>query len=349
MVKIGVVGCGYWGPNLIRVLAELRDAQLSAICDLSEDRLNYAKRMYPLVRLTSNYKELLSSKEIDAVVLATPPETHFPLAQEFLSTGKHLLVEKPLALKSSECESLIEIAKKNGAILMSGHTFVYNAAVGKMKEYIDKGELGNIYYIYSSRLNLGKVRTTINALWNFAPHDISIILYLLGEEPASVSTVGHSYLQSDLEDVVFMNLRFKSGVSANIHVSWLDPHKVRRMTVVGSKKMVVYDDVSPEAKITVYDKGIDKITDKERLKEVGTFGDFQLLLRTGDVHIPKINFVEPLKTECAHFVDCIKNGKRPITDGYAGLGVVRILESAQESMKKGGVPMNIERVQLSQR
>lgn len=341
-INVGFIGCGYWGPNLIRNMAQLPMARIEAICDTQEERLEPFKDAYPDVKLTTKYAELLNDSRIDAVVIATPAHTHYKFAKDSLLLNKHVLVEKPLALSVTECNELIGIARKNNRILMAGHTFIYNAAVNKVKEYIDSGELGHVYYIYSQRLNLGRVRNDINAMWNFSPHDISIILYWLNKEPIRVSAKGFSYLQPEIEDVAFLTLEFREGVMAHIHISWLDPNKTRMMTVVGSNKMIVYDDVSTNAKIKLYDKGFLKKNNKDGFGKFQNFAEFQLIQRAGNLIIPKFDFIEPLYVECKHFLDCIKNNKKPITDGVSGLRVVRVLEAAQKSMDKGGVSVEIE-------
>ena len=347
-IKVAQIGLGYWGPNLARSLNALEGADLHTLCDPREDRLSHLKRQYPAVRTTGDFGSVLAEPEIDAIVLATPVHTHFELAKAALQAGKHVMVEKPLAQTSAQCKELIKIAEKHKLTLMVGHVFIYNAAVRKVKEYIQSGELGEIYYIYSQRLNLGQVRQDVNALWNFAPHDISILCYWLDAEPERVVARGYSYIQSDVEDVVFMSLDFPNNVGANVHISWLDPHKIRLMTVVGSNKMIVYDDVSADARITVYDKGVTKKMKEApdgkgiSLGRYETFGEFQLLLRAGDVLIPKVEFVEPLKVECQHFIDCIRSGQQPMTDGYDGLRVVATLEAAQQSLTHHGTSIAIE-------
>lgn len=338
MIKIGVIGCGYWGPNLIRNLSELDSCRLVSVCDTREDRLGYIRKKFNGIHTTANYREILESGDIDGVVIATPPTTHFSLAKEALLSGKDVMVEKPLAESVEGCVELIDIAKRNKRILMAGHTFIYNAAVRKLKEIVETGDMGEIYYIYSNRLNLGIIRSDVNALWNFAPHDLSILLYLLEKEPISVNAKGYSFIQRGIEDVVFMNLDFPDNIGANIHISWLDPNKMRRMTVVGSKKMVVYNDISPDAKIMVYDKGVMSNHETGSGQVFENYGDFQFLLRSGDIHIPKIDFKEPLKVECGHFIECIKERKEPLTDGNHGLKVVKILEAAQRSLNEGGIP-----------
>ena len=340
-VKVAVIGCGYWGPNIIRNFHQLPEAHLLSVCDLRQERLDYVREHFPDVEVTKDLDSLLARKDVDAVVVTTPADNHFSLTKQILEADKHVLVEKPLAQTSAECKELIDLAESKGKTLMVGHTFLYNGAVRKLKEFVVNNELGDIYYLYSSRLNLGRIRSDINAMWNFAPHDVSIVLYLLDREPVSVSAKGQSYIQPGIEDVVFMHLDFDDGVKAMIHISWLDPNKVRRMTLVGSKKMVVYDDVSRDAKIVVYDKGIDKVNIDESFGEFEGFGEFQLRLRAGDMYIPEIDFVEPLKVECSHFIDCIVTRKKPLTDGEEGLRGVKILEAAQQSLKKDGAAVKI--------
>jgi predicted dehydrogenase len=340
IVKIALVGLGYWGPNLARNLASLKEVQLYMLCDLCADRLAQFSRQYPEAHMTSDYDAVINAQEIDGVVIATPVHTHFALAKRALQAGKHVMVEKPLAQTSAQCRELIALAEHQGLTLMAGHVFIYNPAVRKVKEYIDSGLLGQIYYIYSQRLNLGIIRQDVNALWNFAPHDISIINHWLGAAPIDVVVRGYSYVQPGIEDVVFMTLDYPGGVGANVHISWLDPHKIRRMTIVGSEKMVVYDDVSADARIIIYDKGVTRKhnastspnPDSHSLGRYETFGEFQLLLRAGDVLIPKLDFAEPLKLECQHFIDCIRTGQQAMTDGYDGLRVVQVLEAAQASL-----------------
>jgi predicted dehydrogenase len=339
-VQVAIVGLGYWGPNLARSLASLKGVQLHTLCDARAELITHFERQYSGVHTTSDYYELLNDREIDAVVIATPVHTHFELAQAALRAGKHIMVEKPLAQTAAQCRELIRLAEQGRLTLMVGHVFIYNSAVRKVKEYIDSGLLGQIYYIYSQRLNLGIIRQDVNALWNFGPHDLSILNYWLGTAPLSVLARGYSYIQPGIEDVVFMNLEYPDGIGANVHISWLDPHKTRRMTIVGSEKMVMYDDVSADSRIVIYDKGVTKkrtiaassSANHISLGQYETFGEFQLLLRAGDVLIPKLDFVEPLKLECQHFIDCIRTGQTPMTDGYDGLRVVQALEAAQFSL-----------------
>jgi predicted dehydrogenase len=345
-VNVALVGLGYWGPNLARNIAILDGGRLHTLCDAQPDRLARHGRQYPGTRTTTDFETVLADDEVDAVVLATPVVSHFELAKRAMEAGKHVMVEKPLARTSAECAELVQLADRAGLTLMVGHVFLYNAAVRRMKDYIDSGELGDVHYVYSQRLNLGQVRHDVNALWNFAPHDLSILMYWLGNGPERVIARGYAYVQPEIEDVVFMTLDYPGGVGANVHISWLDPFKTRQMTVVGSKKMIVYDDVSADARITIYDKSVART---RRSPEAGppgsyeTFGEFQLLLRAGDVLIPKVDFVEPLRVECQHFVDCITSGERPLTDGVSGLEVVRALEAAQASMEAGGAAQPVGR------
>jgi predicted dehydrogenase len=337
MVNVGIIGSGYWGPNLIRNLNELDTATVQVVCDKIPERLDYVKTKFPnIAQTTTDMFEVIQNTAIEAVVVATPAETHYELVKAVLQSGKHVLVEKPLALQSSQAEELVRLAEERELVLMVGHTFLYNAAVQKLKEYITSGAVGQVYYIYAQRLNLGRVRQDLNALWNFAPHDISIIMYLLDGKPSYVSARGLTYLQPGIEDVSFLTLEFPGGTGAHVHISWLDPQKVRQMTVVGSNKMVVYDDVSADAKIQVYDKGVDKIPTSQSGRDFENFGEFQLQLRSGDVHIPSFKFTEPLRTECAHFIECIVQQKQPLTDGQNGLQVVKVLEAAQHSLKQQG-------------
>jgi predicted dehydrogenase len=342
-VNVALIGVGYWGPNLARAVAEVDGGRLHTICDADQARLERLRRLYPESRLTPDLESVLADDAVDAVIVATPVATHYSIARKALEAGKHVFVEKPLAKTVAECEDLVDQAESRSLALMVGHVFLYNAAVQKVKEYIDSGELGEVLYIYSQRLNLGQVRRDVNALWNFGPHDVSILNHWLDADPIRVIARGFSYVQPGIEDVVFMTLDYPNQVGANVHISWLDPLKVRQMTVVGSKKMVVYDDVSTDARITVYDKGVSRTRREgpgvgESLGTFETFAEFQLLLRAGDVLIPKVDFTEPLRVESQHFVDSIRNGTTPLTDGRHGLRVVRVLEAAQRSLANAGEP-----------
>lgn len=344
-INVALVGLGYWGPNLARNLAILDGGALHTLCDARPERLERLRRQYPGTRTTSDFESVLADDDVHAVVLATPVASHYDLAKRALDAGKHVMIEKPLARTTAECRDLVERAARGNLTLMVGHVFLFNAAVRRMKEYINSGELGDVRYVYSQRLNLGQVRTDVNALWNFAPHDLSILMYWLDAVPERVIARGYSYVQPAIEDVVFMTLDFPNQVGANVHISWLDPFKIRRMTVVGSEKMIVYDDVSADARITIYDKGVSRTRKADAQISLGTyetFAEFQLLLRAGDVLIPKVDFTEPLLLECQHFVDCIRSGERPLTDGESGLRVVRVLEAAQASMAADGAAQGID-------
>ena len=340
MINIGIIGCGYWGPNLLRNLLENPRCTVEYVAELDNARIDYLNQKFPTVKTTKDYRDLLNGA-VDAVVIATQPRTHYSLAKEALQNKKHVLVEKPLAMSSEEAQELIDLAGKHKCKLMVGHTFEYSEPVRILKKYMTQGLLGRPYYLYSQRLNFGIVRRDVNALWNLAPHDISIILHLLEEMPVAVSAKGMDFLQKGIEDVVFMILYFPNNVLAHVQVSWLDPNKVRRMTIVGSEKMVVYDDVS-DTKLKVFDKGIKAQNIGDSLGRYDDFAKFQLIKSAGDVFLPKIDFVEPLKTECSHFIEGLLDGKDFLTNGLNGLRVVQVLEAAAKSMKQNGecVPVN---------
>ena len=340
-VKIGQIGIGYWGPNLLRNLTALSGVEVTWVADQEVKRFAEIGLNGNHCQRTQNYRELLVAPNVDAVVIATPAASHFQITREALEAGKHVLVEKPLAMSAGECEQLKTLAGARQRVLMVGHTFLFSPTVRRLKEYLGSGALGEILYLYSQRLNLGRVRHDVNALWNFAPHDVSIILYLLEQQPVEVSTRGFDYLQPGIPDVVFMTLVFPGGKAAHVHISWLDPLKVRRMTVVGTRKMAVYDDVSSDAKIVLYDRGIDRLPTAESPRDFHSFDEFQLQVRNGDVVIPAFKFSEPLRLQCAHFVDCIRTGKAPLTDGEHGGQVVKILEAAQRSLAAQGAPEKI--------
>ena len=327
-IKIGVIGYGYWGPNLARNLYELPGSQLVAIADQKQEQLQRAKSKYPGVTLTTDYHELFKIG-VDAVVISTPPKTHYAIAKDCLEHDLHVLVEKPITLKSCDAEELIRLAEAKGLVLMVGHTFEYDSAVRAMKRYIDSKELGDLYYLDTARLNLGLFQRDSNVIWDLAPHDISILLYLLGEDPISVSAQGMPCVTPGIHDVAYLSLIFPRNLTAYVHVSWLDPCKVRRVTVVGSKKMAVYNGMDVEGKIKIYDKGIEAPAYSD------TFGEFEYNYRHGDLMIPNIRFTEPLLQECQHFIDSIANHTEPQSSGRSGLRVVKILEAAQRSIING--------------
>jgi predicted dehydrogenase len=332
-VRVGVVGLGYWGPNLARNFDRLSGAELAYCCDLDEANLVKARDLYPNTVVTGDYAQLLADDNLDAIVVATSVPTHYALGKKSIEAGKHTFIEKPIALKAADAADLLATADDYGVKLMVGHLLEYHPAVAKMKELIDSGELGKVYYAYANRLNLGKVRTDENALWSFGPHDISVLNYLTGDEPVEVSARGECYLQDDVEDVVFGYIKYRSGVVGHLHVSWLDPHKSRKITVVGEKKMVVFDDMESERKITVYDKGA--TTTRTKFE---TYGEF-VTLHFGDIHIPKIGNDEPLRLECQHFVDCINDDAQPRSDGRDALNVVKVLDAMEVSLREGGRPV----------
>lgn len=327
MIKIAQIGCGYWGPNLLRNFSALNNCHLSHVVEISQDRQHYLSRNFPQIDHSKSYNQILEDSSIDAVVIASPANLHFEQAKQALLKNKHVFVEKPMATKVEEVKELSELASERKLTLMSGHTFLYNDAVRFVKEQIDKGELGDIRYIYSQRLNLGRIRSDVDALWNFAPHDVSIVQYWLGEQnPCEVNSHGMDFIQPGIKDVVFLNLRYDSTL-VNIHVSWLDPLKTRKMVVVGSKKMIVYDDVN-EDKIAIYDKGIDRFSDLNREMDFDYKSHISLHYRSGDILIPKITYDEPLNCEAKHFLDCIITKEIPLTGPKHSLGVIDILERA---------------------
>jgi len=336
MHKVGVIGCGYWGPNLIRNFVQMSRTDVKLVADLDDTRLKHMKEIYPSLETTKDFKDILDDPEIDIVAVATPVHTHFKLASDALACKKHVFVEKPIASSVAEADGLIDLSEKNARKLMVGHTFLYTAAVRKMKEIIESGELGEIFYINSQRLNLGLFQQDINVVWDLAPHDISIVLFLLGEKPQSVSVVGAPHINNAIQDVAILTMQFAENRLAFIQTSWLDPDKIRKMTVVGSKKMMVYDDVEPTEKIRIYDKGV------EVPKHYDTYDEFHYSYKYGDILIPKIEGSEPLRTELSHFIDCIEKDEKPLSDGYNGLEVVRILEASQKSLDAGSIRVAID-------
>lgn len=335
MVGIAVVGAGHWGKNLVRNFAALPGADLKYICDSDEAVCKTMAGMYPGTKVTGEMGDVLADEDVDAVVVAVDVPRHYETAKACLQTGKHTYVEKPLALSGEEAKQLVDLAAENGIRLMVGHLLEYHPAVNYMKEMISKGAVGESLYLYFQRVNLGIVRKAESAWWSLAPHDISVACYLFDAEPVSVSASGHAYLQEGIEDVVFANLKFADGKMAHIHVSWLDPHKIRKVTLVGSQKMIVFDDMEAAEKIRVYDKGAYVRKSVESYAEAIT-------LRMGDILIPKIPSDEPLRLECQHFVDCVIKDLRPRSDGADGLRSVRVLEAGSESLKRSGKPVNLK-------
>src|SRR2546430_1893733 len=333
-LSVGIVGCGYWGPLLVRNFIGLPNCTVAAICDMKEARLKHVHSLYPSVGCVMEYEKLFSDQEIDAIVIATSVKSHYPLAKASLLAGKHTFIEKPMAASSAECEELIELAESRGLVLMLDHTFLYSAAVRKIAEIVDAGDIGDIRYINSRRLNLGLFQKDINVAWDLAPHDISIILHILGEFPVSVNCQGNAHVTPQIEDITNMSLLFRHKRFATIQSSWLEPRKVREMTIVGSRRMIVYDDLQTHEKLKVYDVRV------ERPPHYDTFAEFQYSYHYGDSYIPHIHQEEPLRAVCQHFVDCIQGGTKPMTGGREGLDLVRILEAASESLEANGAAIN---------
>jgi predicted dehydrogenase len=336
VLKIGVIGSGYWGPKLARNFNDILGASLEMVADLREDRLAEIKGLYPDVRTTRNYEDLLES-ELDAIVIATPVNTHYPLAKESLSAGKHVFVEKPITSNAAQADELVALAAGQGLTLMVGHTFVYNPAVQAVREIVQSNQLGKIYYLNSTRVNLGLLQPDINVMWDLGPHDISILQYILGADPIRVSARGACYVNTprNLQEVVYVVLFFEDGAMANLRLSWLDPVKQRRLTVVGREKMLVYDDIA-EDKVVIFDKGVEvppySVTEEE----------FRASYRHGEEIVFPIKWVEPLRVECEHFLDCIRTGSKSISSGEEGAKVLKVLETAQRSLMNGGVELLIE-------
>ncbi|HEV2881592.1 MAG TPA: Gfo/Idh/MocA family oxidoreductase [Pyrinomonadaceae bacterium] len=335
MITIGVIGCGYWGPNLIRNFAENERAQLRWICDTDERRLNAIGRRFPAARTAADYQRLLADPELDAVVIATPVATHYRFAKDALLAGKHVLIEKPFTTSSHEARELVELAKRRALTLMVDHTFIYTGAVRRIKEIVESGELGELLYFDSVRINLGLFQRDINVVWDLAPHDLSIMDYLVARDAVALTATGSSHIEAGIENIAYVMLRFADSFIAHFHFNWLSPVKIRRTLIAGSRKMIVYDDIEPTEKVRVYDKGvttnrIESDSDKEAA--------YQTLVsyRTGDVWVPKLDSTEALTHVSAEFLDAIANKRAPLTDGVAGLRVVRLLEAAQESINQGG-------------
>jgi predicted dehydrogenase len=331
--KVGVIGCGYWGPNLLRNFAENEAADLRWICDADPARLAAMARRYPAAKTTTDYRNLLGDPELAAIAIVTPVGTHFQIASEALQAGKHLLVEKPLTATGREAEALNDLADRNQLILMVDHTFVYTGAVRKMKELVASGELGELLYFDSVRINLGLFQKDINVLWDLAPHDLSIMDYLIDRQPQAVSAIGSCHIERGIENIAYLMMNFGDDFIAHFHFNWLAPVKIRRTMIAGSRKMVLYDDIEPTEKVRIYDKGV-------TTNRVGPDreADYQTLVsyRTGDVWAPKLDSTEALRHVVAEFLESIRSGRRPLTDGQSGLRVVRLLEAAQESIKNGG-------------
>ncbi len=322
---VALIGYGYWGPNLLRNYMDLPSANVKWVCDTRPQQLERALARYPSVAATTDLQEVLDDPEVDAVLIATPIHTHHAVAMAALNAGKHVFVEKPMAMKIAECDEMCEAADSRGLTLMVGHTFVYSPPVRAVKEILDSGELGDVRFVTCSRVNLGLHSKEVSVVWDLAPHDLSILAYWLGETPLSVQAMGRSCIVPGIPDVAFLNVRYASGIVAELEVSWLSPVKLRRTVIVGSKKMLMYDDTESVEKVKIFDQGVD-------YKDPETFGEFQLSYRTGGIYSPKVENTEPLFIEASHFIDCVANGTQPLTDGLSGRLVVAALEAAQESL-----------------
>jgi len=337
MINVGVIGYGYWGPNLVRNFVEAPGCQVIAVSDLRPERLAFVKARYPGIKTTSDHRDLFIDSMIDAIAIATPVSTHFDLAMQALQAGKHVLVEKPMTANSEQAIRLVEEAERLNRVLMVDHTFVYTSAVRKIRELVEGNELGEIYYYDSVRVNLGLFQHDVNVIWDLAVHDLSIMDYVLRVFPVAISATGMNHILGQPENVAYVTLFFEGNMIAHLHINWLSPVKVRRTLIGGSQKMIVYDDLDPSERIKVYDKGV---TFNQTSESV-----YKMLVsyRTGDMWAPQLDFKEALQVEAVHFINCIEKGRRPITDGEAGLKVVRILEAASQSMLERGRPVKLDR------
>ncbi|HEX8843673.1 MAG TPA: Gfo/Idh/MocA family oxidoreductase [Pyrinomonadaceae bacterium] len=338
--RIGVIGCGYWGPNLLRNFAENEKASLRWMCDLDTRRLETLGRRYPSARTTPDCQQLFTDPELDAVVIATPVGTHFNFARAALQAGKHVLVEKPFTANVAEAEELIELAERQGLALMVDHTFIYTGAVRKVKEMVRSGELGDLLYFDSVRINLGLFQRDINVVWDLAPHDLAIMDYVIERQPLSVTATGSCHVERGIENIAYVMLRFSDEFIAHFHFNWLSPVKIRRTLIAGSRKMVVYDDIEPTEKIRVYDKGV-MVTRSEEAADKEAAYQTLVSYRTGDVWVPKLDSTEALHYVCQEFLDAICEKRRPLTDGHSGLRVVRLLHAAQQSISQQGRPVEL--------
>ena len=334
MITVAVIGGGGWGKNHVRNFAEIPSCRLKTVCDLNEKVLAAHKAAYKEVEVTTKSDAVLADREVDAVVIATDAASHYPLARQALEAGKHVFVEKPMTLAPADSEDLVKRADAAKKVLMVGHLLEYHPCVLQLKDLVDKGQLGALRYLYCQRVNLGVIRKDENAWWSLAPHDVSIILFILQAEPVTVTAQGQAYLRPGVEDVVFAQLKFADGRMAHIHVSWVDPHKIRKVTLVGSDKMATFDDMDASEKIRIYDKGVNVS---------GSVVDYEqaIHIRSGDILIPKTPGGEPLRIECLHFLECVEKGKVPRSDGRDGLRVVRVLEAAGRSLRAGGAPITL--------
>jgi predicted dehydrogenase len=335
--QIAVVGCGYWGVNYVRVLSELPGAEVAWICDQDMERLNLVGERWPNAKRAEKVQEALADPEVDALVIATQASSHFDIARAGLEASKHLLVEKPLTTNSGESAELVGLAEQKGLVLMVGHTFLYNSGIRKVKECIMAEDFGDVHYLHATRTNLGPIRRDVNALWDLAPHDVSIFAYLLDADPLWVSAVGSRLLSQQQEDVGFATLAYPDNILGNIHVSWLDPNKVREVAVIGSRKRILFDDLNNMERVRIYEKGVSPAE-----KDVDSFGEFRFLIRDGDIISPKVEPSEPLKNQCQQFLDCLVRGETPLSDGRFGWRVVKTMEAIQRSLEQRGAPVEVK-------
>lgn len=332
-VRVAAVGCGYWGPNVIRNLSEIRGFDLRWVCDADPARLDPVAMRYPSAQATTSIDDVFADSDVEAIYLATPVSTHYELTRRALDLGKHVLIEKPLATTIQQAEELAELAAARGLTLLVGHTFVFSPPVRTVKQLIDSGVIGPIYYVETTRVNLGLFQKDVSVLWDLGPHDLSILMYWLGEVPVHVSARGRSYLGEALEDVAFLTLEFPSGILAQLQISWLSPTKLRRTSIVGRQKMIVYDDLEPVEKVKIFDRGVDH--------QPASFGEFQLTYRSGDILSPRVDTTEPLKVECEHFLECIRTGRTPDASPQSAVDVVRVIQAAERSLRRGGAPEKV--------
>jgi predicted dehydrogenase len=336
LTNVAVVGCGYWGVNYIRVFSELQRAKVVLVADASSARLEVVRERFPLISTTLNWKEIVENRWVDAVVIATPAATHFQIAREFLRAGKHVLVEKPLTTTVEDGEALIDVCAEAKRILMVGHTFLFNPGIHKVKQLMASSDFGKVYYLHATRTNMGPIRQDVNALWDLASHDVAIFNELLGTQPIRVSAIGSKVLGSDREDVVFATMTYPGGTIANLHVSWVDPNKVREIVVVGGQRRIVFDDLRNLERVRIFEKGV------ALEMEADSFGEYRLLMRDGDIISPRVDTSEPLKNQSSHFLDCVQTGKQPTSDGRNGLDVVRVLLALTKSIVLQGAPVSVE-------
>lgn len=338
-ITVGVIGCGYWGPNLLRNFAENECCELRWLCDLDQSRLDKLGRRYPAIRTTTDYRHLLNDPALDAIAIVTPVGTHFSFASEALRSGKHVLVEKPLTASVAEAEQLIELAERNHRVLMVDHTFVYTGAVRKIKEIVSSGELGDLLYFDATRINLGLFQDDINVVWDLAPHDFSIMDFMIDNRPEILSAVGSCHIKQGIENIAYVLLKFSDELIAHFHLNWLSPVKIRHTLIAGSNRMIVYDDIEPTEKVRVYDRGV-TATRSNGLDKEAAYNTL-VSYRTGDVWVPKLDSTEALHYVCVEFLTAIAEKRQPLTDGQAGLRVVRLLEAAQKSIDQGGIPIKL--------